>query len=111
MSGGIFKILILRVLSVNIIFPLRVLTLADTKAPTAPVLNTPLFYIIPPPFPFSEIFRLSAVSKKSMYVHTKLYVLKKCYARKILIEKLSGFSATQKYWNFRVIQYIKMEIC
>ena len=56
--------------------------------------------------PFSEIFRLSAVSKKSMYVHTKLYVLKKCYARKILIEKLSGFSATQESQNFRVIQYL-----
>ena len=48
---GVFRILKLRVLSDNIIFPMRVLTLADSnkcpkiagaKAPIAPVLNKPL---------------------------------------------------------------------
>ena len=50
-SRGVFRILILRVLSVNRIFPLRVLTagaislflnITGAIAPVAPVLNTPL---------------------------------------------------------------------
>ena len=51
MYRGVFRILILRVLSVNRIFPLRVLTagaislflnITGAIAPVAPVLNTPL---------------------------------------------------------------------
>ena len=51
LSRGVFRILILRVLSVNRIFPLRVLTagaislflnITGAIAPVAPVLNTPL---------------------------------------------------------------------
>ena len=50
-SSGVFRILILRVPSVNRIFPLRVLTagaislflnITGAIAPMAPVLNTPL---------------------------------------------------------------------
>ena len=50
---GVFRILILRVLSVNRIFPLQVLTagaislflnITGAIAPVAPVLNTPLQY-------------------------------------------------------------------
>ena len=53
MCRGVFRILILRVLSVNRIFPLRVLTagaislflnITGAIAPMAPVLNTPLTY-------------------------------------------------------------------
>ena len=49
--NGVFRILILRVLSVNRIFPLRVMTagaislflnITGAIAPVAPVLNTPL---------------------------------------------------------------------
>ena len=53
--SGIFRILILRVPSVNRIFPLRVLTagaislflnITGAIAPMAPVLNTPLYMVM-----------------------------------------------------------------
>ena len=73
-NSGVFRILILRVLSVNRIFPLRVLTagaislflnITGAIAPVAPVLNTPL----------NIILVLHSDSKSGIKSHTFFVVL------------------------------------